>query len=184
MNNLGKFGRAGVWCWIKESEDNGSKDLQIAYYIITWFIVILNTIFVVLLIWNLKKIDYSDEMINRYVNKLKLYPIIQIISLIPATVNRIICLAREGEQIFVLVIIQVIFDSLTGLIFSFVYGFNPNVRTIIFDFCTNLCGKKKNENEIENGLNESDSFDHPNRYRSDSIKIYDDHMIPTSQQSD
>jgi len=118
-------------------------------------------------------------MIGRYINKLKLYPMIQIISLVPATINRIISLAFHKE-IYVLMMIQVIFDSLTGLIFSIVYGFNPNVRTIVYDFFTGFCRKKNAVDDIDNSLNDSDSIDHPNRFRNDSIKMYDDNII-TSQ---
>lgn len=116
-------------------------------------------------------------MIGRYINKLKLYPLIQIISLVPATINRIICLCGK-EEVFWLMVIQIVFDSLTGLIFSLVYGFNPNVRTIVYDFFQGFCcAKKPNEDEISNNLDDSVSIDHPNRFRSDSIKMYDDNII-------
>lgn len=66
-------------------------------------------------------------------------------------------------------IIQVVFDSLTGLVFSIVYGFNPNIRAIIYDFFTGFCSK---ENLIESESNDSDSIDHSNRRRIDP-KSYD-----------
>lgn len=103
---------------------------------------------------------------------------IQIVSLIPATINRIISLNQDKDY-FWLLVIQIIFDSLTGLIFSIVYGFNPNVRTIIYDFFHGIFQKKSNE-DINNILNNSDSIEHPNRKRNDSLKIYDDNII-TSQ---
>lgn len=101
---------------------------------------------------------------------------IQIISLVPATINRIISLCGK-DDIFWLMVIQIIFDSLTGLIFSIVYGFNPNVRTIVYDFFHGLCTKRPNEDQINNNLDDSVSIDHPNRFRSDSIKMYDDNII-------
>lgn len=168
-----KFGPAGLWCWIEEGDN---KYYQIAYYCITWIVVMLNTIFVTLLIWNLRQLNCNDDMIGRYINKLKLYPLIQIISLVPATINRINSLIGNPDY-FWMMIIQVIFDSLTGLIFSVVYGFNPNVRTIVYDFFQGFCTKKPNEEEMNNNLDDSVSIDHPNRFRSDSIKMYDDNII-------
>jgi hypothetical protein len=168
-----KFGPAGVWCWI-QSENN--KSFQIAYYSLTWVVVFLNLIFVSLLIWNLRQLNCNDDMIGRYINKLKLYPMIQIISLVPATVNRIITLC-EKEEVFWLMVIQIVFDSLTGLIFSIVYGFNPNVRTIVYDYFKGFCTKNLSEDQIENDLDDSVSIDHPNRFRNNSIKMYDDNII-------
>lgn len=182
MTNYSEFGQAGIWCWIKSGKDDKYIYYQIAYYILTWIIVLLNTLFVILLIWNLRQLNCNDEIITRYVNKLKLYPIIQIISLIPATINRIISLSSENKHFFCLMVFQVIFDSLTGLIFSIVYGFNPNVRKLIHDYFTGIFSKKKELKENENNnLNDSDSLepDHPNRFRSDS-KIFDDNVV-TSQ---
>ncbi len=78
-------------------------------------------------------------------------------------------------------LIQVIFDSLTGLAFSLVFGFNPNIRTLIYDFFVGIFKKKNKINDINNNLNDSDSLDHPNRYRSDSIKICDDNISQTQE---
>ena len=174
-----KFGQAEIWCWI----DSEFKAYQLAYYIVTWIIVILNTIFVVLLIWNLKQLNCNDEMIKRYINKLKLYPIIQIVSLIPATINRIMYYFYDIKNIFWMAVLQIIFDSLTGLIFSIVYGFNPNVRTIIYDFMERICSKKKNVNPLdkENSFDDSASIDHPNRYRNDSLKSYQENVLHSQE---
>ena len=172
-----EFGPAEIWCWIRTTKDDKYNGFQLAYYILTWIIVFLNTVFVILLIWNLKQLNCNDEMISRYINKLKLYPIIQILSLIPATVNRIMYYFFDRGDIFWLGVLQIIFDSLTGLVFSILYGFNPNVRTIICDFVKGICSKKENVNKIDNSLDDSASIDHPNRYSSESTKLYEENLI-------
>jgi hypothetical protein len=115
-------------------------------------------------------------MVCRYINKLKLYPIIQIVSIIPATINRVLYYFFDKKDLFWLAVIQIIFDSLTGLIFSIVYGFNPNVRKIIYDLLIRIFLKKKKDNifDKDNSISDSDSIDHPNRFRNSSLMLYND----------
>jgi hypothetical protein len=105
-------------------------------------------------------------MINRYINKLQYYPIVQIICIFPATVNRIMYYYFDHNYVFWMSLIQIIFDSLTGLIFSIVFGFNPNVIMIICEFKEKICSKKKKKNPFdrEDSSSDSSSINQPIRY--------------------
>lgn len=136
-----------------------------------------------LLIKNLKKLNIQDEVIDKYISKLKLFPIIQILSVIPATVNRIIAMTMDGKIIFELMILQIICDSLTGLVYSIIYGFNPNVKSIINDFFQDLFKKKVIEIEIVNEENNKDLRNSSKILRKNTTKrTFDDRMITNEEQ--
>ena len=155
---------------------------QIIFYVIIWVIIILNTIFVTLLIKNIKKLNIQDDVIDKYISKLKLFPIIQILSVIPATVNRIIAITMNGKIIFELMMLQIICDSLTGLVYSIIYGFNPNVKSIINDFFEDLFKKKDIEIENLNDENNKDSRISTKTLRKNTTKrTFDDRMITNEE---
>ncbi len=145
------YGPSGVFCWIAtQANTPGTKSLTIIYYTFTWLIILLNTFFVIKLILQLRdELKSEIELVDRYTRKLRLYPLVQIISYIPCTINRIYNLSTGGDN-FYLMITQIIFDSLTGLMFSFVYGFNASVKKNLSECCVLLCCKKKtHQREID-----------------------------------
>ncbi len=116
----------------------------------------------ILLIIKLKKLDGNDEMIKRYISKIQYYPITQIVCLIPKTINLLIYYF-DKNFIFWMLIIQIIFDSFAGLIFSILFGFNPNVIMIIYEFKDRIFSKKKKQNplDIEDASSDSSSINRP-----------------------
>jgi hypothetical protein len=115
--------------------------------VLCWIILSLNIYFVARLVCLLRKeLQDDEELINRYTSKLKWYPLIQIISLLPATISRLYYLATRDNN-FYLVLIQCIFDSLTGLMFSLVYGFNPSVRAALVELCRKFAGTYRTRTE-------------------------------------
>ncbi len=94
----------------------------------------------------------EPETFEKYYNKLRLFPLVQIISLIPCTVNRIYCLVSE-EQSFYLMLFQCIFDSLTGLMFSCAYGMNVTVKDTLKECFKKLFRRK--ERKKSNSTNET-----------------------------
>ncbi len=133
-----------MFCWIAtQANTSTTKTLTTIYYCFTWLIILLNTFFVVKVILLLKKELRSErDLVDKYTRKLRLYPLVQIVSYIPATVNRIYNLS-SGRDNFSLMMIQIIFDSLTGLMFSVVYGINASVTKAVCECCESLCCKKK-----------------------------------------
>jgi hypothetical protein len=145
------YGPSGVFCWIAtQANTPGTKSLTIIYYIFTWSIILLNSFFVIKLILQLRdELKCEKELVDKYTRKLRLYPLVQIVSYIPCTINRIYNLSSGGDN-FYLMMSQIILDSLTGLMFSFVYGFNASVKKNLSECCTLLCCKKKTaQKEIE-----------------------------------
>lgn len=125
-------GSTGIWCWIEETT-TANKIFIILYYCFLWIIIGLNIFFVVKLIYILRKeLKYDDDLIDKYTNKLRMFPIIQIVSVLPATINRIYAMAN-GKEMFAMSLITTICDSTTGLFFSIVYGFNPSVKKALHD---------------------------------------------------
>jgi hypothetical protein len=117
----------------------------------------------------------ETDLVNKYTSKLRMYPIVQIVSYIPATVNKIYNLTT-GNSNFTLMLIQGIFDSLTGLMFALVYGFNSSVRASLCEcfraiFCRN--SDNRSDNRSSNGINIS----FQNKERTRSLTYMDDTIL-------
>ena len=121
------------------------KLLLIIFYSICWFTVILNIYFFARTKCLLKKELGDDlDLINRYISKLKWFHIVQIMSLLPVTVNKLYYLTSNDKN-FILSIIQGIFDGLTGLFFSLLYMNHPSVKNAINELFSKTF---KNRNSI------------------------------------
>lgn len=115
------------------------------------------------------ELQNEHELIYKYTSKLRLYPIVQIISFIPATINRFHNLG-SNDQNFTLTLLQCIFDSLTGLMFAFVYGFTNTVRNSIGECFQNIFCKKKIQQALSMSESEIDlSRESFQRNHNDSI---------------
>ena len=118
-------------------------------------IILLNIFFVIKIHITFKKeFKNEEEFVRKLINKLKLYPIVQVISFLPATVNRIYNIVSDKEN-FYLLMVQGIFDAITGLMFAFVFGFNNQVRKSLWDCIKRICCKKGGENSQVNQINNS-----------------------------
>lgn len=161
-----------MFCWIAtEVHSDSIKLMTILYYSITWLIIVLNCFFVVKVLTLLRKeLQNEKELMDKYSSKLRLYPMVQIISFIPATVNRIYGMAT-GESSFGLLLVQCIFDSLTGLMFSIVYGYNASVRNALGDCIRTLCCKKGQRGSVMSNTQNN---------RSRSLTFIDDTLVTES----
>lgn len=165
------YGSNGVFCWVANVPNVPRlKNFTIFYYSLTWLIILLNCYFVVKLICMLKiELQGEKELVQKYTSKLRLYPVVQIVSFVPATVNRIYGLANPySPDDFTLTLIQLIFDSLTGLMFSIVYGFNASVKNALAD-C--FCCKKNSGSQI------SESLETQQKSRNKSLTYLDDTIL-------
>jgi hypothetical protein len=144
------YGPSGVFCWIATQENTpATNTLTIIYYTFTWVVIILNSYFVLKVIWVLQQeLGTEQQLIDKYTRKLRSYPIVQIVSYIPATINRIYNLSYCTEN-FELMMIQIIFDSITGLMYCFVFGFNNSVKKAVGEFCRSFFCKKNVDQSIE-----------------------------------
>jgi hypothetical protein len=135
-----------VWCWLDLEEDKGYI-VSICYYSLCWALIALNCFFICRVAFVLNKELKNDRvLVGKYVSKLKWYPLVQMLSLTPSTIAGIYLLGNN-ENDFYLVLLKSIFDSLTGLMFSIVYGFNPAVKSALSELWQKLTGRSKNRKE-------------------------------------
>lgn len=72
---------------------------------------------------------------------MKWYPIVQILCWIPGTINRILVLSDKNEMFFMLVL-QTIFDSLVGFFTMLVFMTSPENKHSILICCKKIFRKK------------------------------------------
>ena len=104
-----------------------------------------------------RELKSEEELVRKYTNRLKWYPLVQVISFMPATINRVYNLATNQEN-FGLLLIQGIFDSLTGLMFALVFGFNSSVKKSFCDCIKLFCCKKRKVAEFDINNNSTETI--------------------------
>jgi hypothetical protein len=128
------YGPSDGWCWLDLSSSNKERitlinKFMIIYFCFIWLVVILNSFFFIIVIINLHKLksEENSQFINRITSRLKWYPVIITILLIPSTVNRVLNLTLN-MKLDILIYLQTIADSIQGLIFGLVYTLSPEVK--------------------------------------------------------
>ena len=139
------FGKSGYWCSISNNKLKG-KIYILLNYSIMWMSTLLNFFFYLKVIKYLKANFTQEEkiIVNRYSNTLISYIIIQIICILPPSINRVYNLITN-KSIATLSIFHGIFVLLQGMAYSIVYGLNPSIRESLKNTCLSLCGKKIKE---------------------------------------
>jgi len=128
------FGPTGGWCWLDVYQTNEHKylvrKLILVFYLVNWFFIILTTFFIFKVIGILKNQSIQSNK-NRVIlaiyHVLKWFPIIQIICVVPSTINRIYNVLDQPPN-FVLMIFQTIFGSIIGLGYLIIYVRIPYVK--------------------------------------------------------
>ena len=124
-----------------------------------------------------KKNSQSKNELYSYINW---YPIVNVICDVAATVNRIYGLFDGKDLIFVLSIIQAVFDSLQGLVFMIIFLMSPGISQSIVVFCRRLFNKKL---DLQSSLLTNDSSNNvsyssnSNQNNSNTNQILDDGLI-------
>jgi hypothetical protein len=131
------LGPSGKWCWINTTaNDYLGMTYGYAIYIIIWLSIFVELIITCLIIRFLNK-TYSGEkrvIVTKFIHKLITYPIIQMVCVTPATINRITFIAFGYNLYFEL--FALIFLTLQGCAYAITYGFNPQVRNALYaTFC-------------------------------------------------
>lgn len=154
---MGYFGPGSNYCWINSIDNSiGAIIYGNVIYLLVWILIITNVTITIIVIRHLNKLynnEEEKELISRYIYKLIKYPIIQVICLIPATINRIIYVFLK-ETFFPIQVISMCFLASQGLLYAIAYGYNTQVREILrkslkktFKCCT--CLRKKNKNKLK-----------------------------------
>ena len=140
---LGQMGNSGVWCWIKNKDISG-QILQWVSFILAYSSGLINLTFSIRLFiyFTKKKIIEPEEAKKRkgIISKLLRYPIIQIISIFPSTINRIYAVITEKNSI-VLGDISLFFEWFQGIFIIITFWINEGFLT----FFTQCCPKKEEQ---------------------------------------
>lgn len=152
------YGKSGFWCYIKQNAGQKSSIFFIVNYVLIWICILLNLVLYTIVIRFIKKHlqEEEKEKMKRYINSLISYSVIQIIIVLPATINRIYQLASH-ENIIILDFIQSAFDCSQGLAYSIVYGFNPTVREAIISRVQNFFTRRKSNSSINSRKDSQDT---------------------------
>jgi len=107
-----------VWCWITSEHQN----MRFAVYYIPLVIMWVFNAFIYILLSREKYSSLSyGFLIQEGKRRLRLYILVFVIAKTPALVNRLCNLFLSDRQLFVLFLLQAIFDSLFGFFESLVY---------------------------------------------------------------
>ena len=174
------YGDSYGFCWIHIVTEDSIQfifKMMMMFYLIDWYIIIVNLFFILKICMLTKKNSKSKNELYSYI---KWYPIVNVICDVAATVNRIYGLFDGKDLIFVLSIIQAVFDSLQGLVFMIIFLMSPGISQSIVVFCRRLFNKKL---DLQSSLFTNDSSNNvsyssnSNQNNSNTNQILDDGLI-------
>jgi len=157
------FGPTGGWCWVDVYRNNQPliHKLILFYYCANWFFIILNTFFIFKVICVLNNEDNLTPkrvyLLSVY-QILKWFPIVQIICILPSTVNRLFNVFNKQPE-FPLLILQTVFGSTIGLGYFLIYLRIPVVKNSLKVFYNKICCKKFFNNDHIMINSNLDSYD-------------------------
>jgi hypothetical protein len=116
--------------------------LILFYYLVNWFFIILNSFFIFKVIAILRQSIRNKNNLGllQTFHKLKWFPIVQIICLIPGTITRIFNILHL-QPYFPLVIVQTFFGSFIGVFYLIVYIRLPHVKIALKAFFQRVSNK-------------------------------------------
>jgi hypothetical protein len=171
------IGRSFLWCYIESQGTNlniRNKTALILFYTFMWtlFFISLSFILKVVKFLNNLYINKSDkEMINRFTSRLKLFPLVQVICLVPVTISRCIQLfGFETNSIFDYFIMVILCSQ--GIFYGIIYCQNPIVKDNIKGYFKGLfCSKRKISEALISNASVSENFNQANKKEGDFHSI-------------
>ena len=161
----------GYWCSIQSS--NG-KPFLIVLFVIIWLSIFLNMylLFKVKSFFKILLLKEERHIVNKDLQKLTCYPIIQMIAVLPDSLGKLIMLFKDGEKgtsIKIIQTITLIVTLLQGLCIAIIFGAVSNVLKRLF-----CCKKEKVEiSEIENTKEIVDTPKKKNNMKSSFLDVFD-----------
>jgi 7 transmembrane receptor (Secretin family) len=125
----GEYGDDIGWCWI---QTDSFYYRFIGFYIPLWLVIFSNCCFYIAVIIKIKKTIKNIEQnqkLTKLINKLKIYPIANVISFLPITIYRIYEYIYGQDYYFI--IISGVFLCSQGFINSITYGLNKKIKDLI-----------------------------------------------------
>ena len=159
------------WCSIQSS--NG-KPFLIVLFVIIWLSIFLNMylLFKVKSFFKILLLKEERHIVNKDLQKLTCYPIIQMIAVLPDSLGKLIMLFKgdeKGTSIKIIQTITLIVTLLQGLCIAIIFGAVSNVLKRLF-----CCKKEKVEiSEIENTKEIVDTPKKKNNMKSSFLDVFD-----------
>ena len=164
-------GKSDYWCSIQSS--NG-KPFLIVLFVIIWLSIFLNMylLFKVKSFFKILLLKEERHIVNKDLQKLTCYPIIQMIAVLPDSLGKLIMLFKDDEKgtsIKIIQTITLIVTLLQGLCIAIIFGAVSNVLKRLF-----CCKKEKVEiSEIENTKEIVDTPKKKNNMKSSFLDVFD-----------
>ena len=158
----------GYWCSIQ------SKPFLIVLFVIIWLSIFLNMylLFKVKSFFKILLLKEERHIVNKDLQKLTCYPIIQMIAVLPDSLGKLIMLFKydeKGTSIKIIQTITLIVTLLQGLCIAIIFGAVSNVLKRLF-----CCKKEKVEiSEIENTKEIVDTPKKKNNMKSSFLDVFD-----------
>ena len=153
------------WCSIQ------SKPFLIVLFVIIWLSIFLNMylLFKVKSFFKILLLKEERHIVNKDLQKLTCYPIIQMIAVLPDSLGKLIMLFKKGTSIKIIQTITLIVTLLQGLCIAIIFGAVSNVLKRLF-----CCKKEKVEiSEIENTKEIVDTPKKKNNMKSSFLDVFD-----------
>ena len=163
-NFTGKSDKDYYWCSIQ------SKPFLIVLFVIIWLSIFLNMylLFKVKSFFKILLLKEERHIVNKDLQKLTCYPIIQMIAVLPDSLGKLIMLFKD-DKIKIIQTITLIVTLLQGLCIAIIFGAVSNVLKRLF-----CCKKEKVEiSEIENTKEIVDTPKKKNNMKSSFLDVFD-----------
>lgn len=136
--SLDLLGPSGKYCWINTINPSlGAKIYELLDHFFIWCLIATNFIIAI----KVKRLSLSEND-SEFVKTLIVYPIISMISWLPATINRI--LLFFDVKIAAFSVIYIILNHLEGIAYIFASSYNSKkFKNTILKLCKKKCYKKK-----------------------------------------
>jgi hypothetical protein len=167
------FGPSGAWCWldINTTDENKRKKVLVFVWIaysVPWFFIFANAYFIIKAIIILKRNHLSGQeklIVDKFSKKLRTYPIVMAICILPATINRIYSVFADKENL-IMFYFQTIGDSLQGFLFAIIFGINPAIKEAVKELCFSLFRRQSRSYRSERSNYDNDMNNNNNNFES------------------
>lgn len=141
------YGDSGGFCWLDIKNKNKRtfiSKLALILFSTLWFLLIVNLFFIIKLIVILRKNKINNPIYKHMI----LYPVVILISAIPATVNRCYAIFNRQESKYVFALFQMISETFCGLVINVLFLSSPWIRESI----TNIILSFRYRDNLDDGL--------------------------------
>lgn len=120
------------------------KVFVLVYFCSEWLIILLNVYFICSIFSFIRNCsDLLEEEKSKYTEKLGWYPIVQICTLTPTSLNRFYMIATHRTN-FWLMLVHVVIARSRGILFAVCFGYNSSVKRIIGIYYNRIFNRNSN----------------------------------------